>query len=213
MVPDWQLQLTYGLSFLFELEVSRGYEHRLRILQSKGFPRTTVALAVHLQRAVPTQFDHHRFTWHTSLANAISWAPWYINITDSWDPESRHEKDLIKEWPGAHDPVDATDSALFRVWLEAHKEISANHMSYCPESQYLRKCGYVMWDTAVPWSMDLGFDPELQNRIRDGKQRALIENIERQRGLDQMRRSWKERAAIREQGGRGYWEPGQCTED
>lgn len=213
MVTNWQPQLTYGLSFLFELKTSRSYEHHRRLLQSKGLPRTPVALAIHLQRAVPPQFDH-TFPWYASLVDAITWASWYQTSIDPWALGLTHEEELIIQWPGAHDDADTANSALFRFWLEVHEEVPATVLSFCPESEYFRKCGYVMWDMPVPLVMDLGFDPEeLHNRIRDGKQRALIENIERQRGRDQMRRSWKERAAIREQGGRGYWESGQSTED
>lgn len=54
---------------------------------------------------------------------------------------------------------------------------------------------------------DLDFDDEMHQWINDGQRQALVETIERQRGRDQMRRSWEERAAIYKKGGRGFLFP------
>ena len=196
MLTNVQLQLTYGLPFLFELETSQGYQHRYRVLQSKGLPSTPVALAVHLQRALSNHSSHTTTIGYTRLDNV-----------SRWTPRSGLAESFPRKWPGARDDVDRLDSAPFRLWLEVHKWLPPREMCYWPENLYLRKCGYVIWDIDIDRAVDLGVDDETRQWIRDGTRLALIKTIERQRGRDRMKRSWKERAAIREKGGRGYWDP------
>lgn len=56
-----------------------------------------------------------------------------------------------------------------------------------------------MWDISMAGAEDADFDEEMRQWIKDGRRQALIETIEWQRGRDQMRRSWEERAAIYKQ--------------
>lgn len=111
------------------------------------------------------------------------------------------------DWPGDHHDVDGLESAPFQLWLEAHRGLTISEMCYWPENLYLRKCGYVMWDITMNGAEDHGFDEEMRQWIKDGQRQALIETIERQRGRDEMRRSWEERAAIYQKGGRGFLFP------
>lgn len=64
-----------------------------------------------------------------------------------------------------------------------------------------------MAEADVP-EVDIG----VRDWIRESKRLSLIDSIERQRGRDQMRQSWEERAAIYEEGGRGYWSPDVVSE-
>lgn len=113
----------------------------------------------------------------------------------------------MKNWPGDRHDVDGLDSAPFRLWLGAHEGLRVREMCYWPENLYLRRCGYVMWDIGMTGAEDTGFDEEMRQWINDGQRQALIETIERQRGRNQMRRSWEERAAIYKEGGRGFLFP------
>lgn len=113
----------------------------------------------------------------------------------------------MRTWPGDCHDVDGLDSAPFRLWLEAHKGLRVREMCYWPENRYLRKCGYVMWDIGMTGADAPNFNEEMRQWIKHGQRQALIETIERQRGRDQMRRSWEERAAIYKKGGRGFLFP------
>lgn len=186
------MQLTYGLPFLFDLEKRQRYHQRRRLLLSKGLPRTPVALAAHLQRAVPDGRNRHRYLGDNTPRDIIPWT-------------RVSARNILHNWSDDRDGVDGLDSAPFRLWLQAHSGLCTREIAYWPENLYLRKCGYVMWDIPLAGADDLNFDEEMCQWIRDGQRQALIETIERQRGQDQMRRSWKERAAIYEELGRGYW--------
>lgn len=111
------------------------------------------------------------------------------------------------EWPRDRHDVDGLDSAPCRLWLESHKGLRVREICQWPETLYLRKCGYVMWDISTNGAENTDFGEEMRRWIKDGQRQALIETIERQRERDQMRRSWEERAAIYNKGGRGYWSP------
>lgn len=100
--------------------------------------------------------------------------------------------------------MDGLDSAPSRLWLEAHKGLTVREMCYWPENLYLRKCGYVMWNITRNGAENHELDQEIRQWIKDGRRQALIETIERQRGRDQMKWSWEERAAIYHKGGRGF---------
>lgn len=149
-------------------------------------PRTSVALAAHLEREVPKYSD--------SLGDRVSSIP--ISV-----------EDLTRHWPGDRNDVDGLDSAPSRLWLEAHRGLRVREMCYWPENRYLRKCGYVMWDIGMTGAEGPDSDEEMHQWIKDGQRQALIEAIERQRGRNQMKRSWEERAAIYKQGGRGFLFP------
>lgn len=64
-----------------------------------------------------------------------------------------------------------------------------------------------MWDIGMTGADAPNFNEEMRQWIKHGQRQALIETIERQRGRDQMRRSWEERAAIYKKGGRGFLFP------
>lgn len=100
------------------------------------------------------------------------------------------------KWPSNHDDLDGLDAPPSKLWLQAHKGLRVREMCYWPENLYLRKCGYVMWDIDIPEVNGHNFDEEMRQWIKDGQRQALMKTIERQRGRDQMRRSWEERAAI-----------------
>ncbi|KAK2601303.1 hypothetical protein N8I77_010763 [Diaporthe amygdali] len=189
-----QAYLTYGLPFLFKLDNNHGYQQRHQLLVSKGLPRTTVALAVHLQRAVPNNYTPHINTWSLYLRDRIPWG-------------SEQEAHLMGRWGIDHDGADGMDSAPFRLWLAAHLSFWARDIPYCPEDLYLRKCGYVIWDIPLPEGARPEVNGEIKQWLKDCNRQSLIDTIERQRGRDQMKMSWKERAAISERGGRGYWSP------
>ena len=90
--------------------------------------------------------------------------------------------------------MDGLESGPFRIWLETYKEFLVSDTPYWPEHSYLRKCGYVMWDILMSETEALEVDEKARQWIAESKRHSLIEGIERNRGREQMKRSWKERA-------------------
>lgn len=191
---DVQFQLTYGLPFLFQLEQTSTYEQRLHLLDLKGLPRTPVALAAHLERASPILVDRYSYPGSVVLGDKAVW-------------RRRHYTKLIGKGQGDHDGMDGLESGPFRIWLETNKDFLVSDTSYWPENSYLRKCGYVMWDLPKSETEPAEVNEEVRKWIEESRRQGLIEKIERDRGREQMKRSWKERAILYDQGKRGYWKP------
>lgn len=105
------------------------------------------------------------------------------------------------------DGTDGLESGPFQIWLETYKDFIVSDTSYWPENSYLRKLGYVMWDVPEseihPWRVG----ERVRKWIEESRRQGLIEKIERNRGRENMKRSWKERAILYAQGKRGYWSP------
>lgn len=103
--------------------------------------------------------------------------------------------------------MDGLDSGPFRIWLETNKAFLVFDTFYWPENSYLRKCGYVMWGLPVSEAEAPEVYEDVRKWIQESKWKGLVEKVERNRGRKQIKRSWKERVNLHNQGRRGYWGP------
>lgn len=188
-----QSQLSYGLSFLFQLDQTPAYDQRLRMLELKGLPRTQAALAAHLER--PSPFYINRYTYPGSVV---------LNDISVWTPKQFRK--LMGKDDRDHDGMDGLTSCPFRMWLVANKSFLVYETSYFPEDSYLRKCGYVIWDIPIS-DTDAHEVRKVRKWVKESRRQGRIEYRERNRGREDMMRSWKERELLYAQGKRGYWNP------
>ncbi|KAK1762115.1 hypothetical protein QBC33DRAFT_623954 [Phialemonium atrogriseum] len=121
-----------------------------------------------------------------------------------WTPE--HLNDL-RRW-GTDGPVDGIKSGPFRMWLEAHKGFRVRDAVYHEEHPRLRRCGYVLWDAPDP-PID---EKVLRGHFLDARRQGLLDYLALNGARDKMNKSWTERAAIYESGGRGYWNEGDLSQ-
>lgn len=98
------------------------------------------------------------------------------------------------------DGPDDLDSAPFDIWWYVHKQSFVQETVFQDEDSLLRRYGYVMWDVPRMFDRD-----EVRSRVHAARRQAVNDHDEVEKGRDQMESSWLERAAICEDGGRGYW--------
>lgn len=179
--------------FLFELDRSTTYEHRLELLGRKGLPpRTRTALAAHLGGSSLIYWIRYHIPNRAALGNREFWTPTQLTK-------------LVGRKGADHDGVDGLDSGPSRMWLETNKDFAIDDTPYCPENSYLRRCGYVMWDVPASETDALGVDDEVRRWIEEGRRRGLIERLERNKGQEEMKQSWErgQPFIIRVKGGTG----------
>lgn len=138
--------------------------------------------------------DWHRFWSH-------------IDDTSEFAPRCHiHFVDL--EWQETNGP-DMYGSGPFRMWREAHKDVWEQDIVYHDRHDWLRRCGYVLWD-APESSVS---DEELRQHIVRARELSLLDHFRRNDGSRKaaMKRTWKQRAAVYAWGGRGYWSEGDLS--
>ncbi|KAG8156475.1 hypothetical protein KVR01_013709 [Diaporthe batatas] len=179
-----QAYLSYGLHFLFRVDRAEGYEQRLQLLKSKGLPHTSSFLAAHLHRAPPQ--------------DVCRCCPpgKYLLGDRRWTRQEIESELRARDTDGPDD----LDSGPFDIWWYVHKHSFVQESVFQGENSLLRHYGYVMWD--VPRTFDRG---EVRSRVRAARRQAVADHDEVEKGRGQMERSWRERAAVYEDGGRGYW--------
>lgn len=94
------------------------------------------------------------------------------------------------------------------MWLEAHKSFRVRDAVYHEEHPRLRRCGYVLWDAPDP-PID---EKALRGHFLDARRQGLLDYLALNEARAKMNKSWKERAAIYESGGRGYWNEGDLSQ-
>lgn len=167
---------------------AKSYDERLKILKAKGLPQTKAMLAAHFRKAV--------------VNNDPIYYPQYFSELRRWTIDQLP----LLEKPQTDGPCDTIWSGSFWIWFAAHKDSFLHSVVFQPRNSHLRRCGYVMWDAP-----EKPIEGGLSARLREARRQSLIDLIEVARAEDQMRRSWRERAEIYKQGGRGYWSEGDLS--
>jgi hypothetical protein len=98
------------------------------------------------------------------------------------------------------DGPDDVDSGPFDIWWYVHKKSLVQNTVFEEESSLLRRYGYVIWDVPRMFERD-----EVRSRVHAARHQAVADHDEVEKGRSQMESSWRERAAIFEDGGSGYW--------
>lgn len=129
------------------------------------------------------------------------WYYFWENSVKHWEENGKP----ILDWY-QNDGPDTCESGPFRMWLEAHRHHWRKDVIYHPLHSWLRRCGYVIWDAPEPPLSD----EELQQRFDEARRQSLLNHFRRNdRALRaRMKSSWRQRIAIYERGGRGYWSEG-----
>lgn len=115
-------------------------------------------------------------------------------------------------WPSIDDP----STLPVHLWRHAHYHQPLAHSTFQRENTILRDGGYVFWDwpapdeERVPNACDLGSTPEILARMESCawkfEGRLLPREVEVKK--EEMRRSWRRRREIWENGGEGHWVEG-----
>lgn len=185
LTPCGLSKLAYGLHFLFRIDRAEGYEQRLQLLKSKGLPYTSSFLAAQFPRAPPQH-----------VCGCCPPGLYRLGVRRRWTREEVESNLRARDTDGPDD----LDSGPFGVWWCVHKGSFIQETVFQNENSHLRRCGYVMWD--VPRIFE---KKEVRSRVHAARRQAITDHEEPEKGRDQMERSWRERAAIFEDGGRGYW--------
>ena len=105
---------------------------------------------------------------------------------------------------------DDNDSGPAEAWRWAHATSTKDRFYFLKEHRLLRQRGYVMWDLKrlLGWNFfALPAQALALQRLPSGLER-LEEQAERERQYKMQEDSWAERERIWENGGRGWWAPG-----
>ncbi|KAL2132998.1 hypothetical protein VTI74DRAFT_3036 [Chaetomium olivicolor] len=189
-----QAYLFYGLDFLHKLDQIKTYHQRRELFRSKHqlgqAPRTKHMLG---SRFANGSIDVMGFIWD-EMADWIRDGD-YASVSN-W-------------WP--NNGPDVYGSAPFRMWYEGQKPLRQPDVINYDLHSLLRRCGYVLWDHP-PETAPLS-DEELQERFTEAMRQGMLEWFSRNVGIKKvnMENSWKERADIYKEGGRGYWSEGDLS--
>ncbi|KAK4038996.1 hypothetical protein C8A01DRAFT_16975 [Parachaetomium inaequale] len=179
-----------GLDFLYELDTAKTYDERREILGDSP-PRTRHMLGTTLWKDGSTRswWDEWHYFWE--YIDTVSYEKhWFrFNIISPSD--------------------DAHWSGPFRMWRIAHADCWREDIIFHLDHEWLRRCGYVLWD----FPEALFTDDELRERILQGRQKAWIDRFRRNDGQlkSRIKHSRRERAEIYKRGGRGYWSEGNLS--
>lgn len=178
-------QLSYGLHFLFRVDRAESYEQRLQLLKSKGLSSTSHFLAAYLPNATPQDICRCCPPGNSPLADGLVWTREEVETNLS-------AKDT--------DGPDDLNSGPFDIWWYVNKRSSVHDTVFQGHNTILRRYGYVMCDVLEFFDKE-----EVRSRVRAARRQNVADRDEVNQVRSQMERSWQERAAIYEDGGRGYW--------
>lgn len=192
LTPHGSGQLSYGLHFLFQIDHAKSYEQRSQLLKSKGLPYTSNFLAAHLDRSPPPD-----------VCKCCPPGMYPLGDRQRWTRQEIESHLRARDTDGRDD----LDSAPFDIWWYVHKQSFVQDTVFQDEDSLLRRYGYVMWDVPRMFDRD-----EVRSRVHAARRQAVADDDEVEKETEEMERSWSERAAIYEDGGRGYWSAGDLSQ-